>query len=85
MSTSLFPKDFRAPIIILLIVLVIIGVVSFANMPDRRTPSEKIGDAAQSLSDGASDAAKNLGNRTPADKVKDKVKELNDKAHDSGN
>jgi len=71
--------------ITLLIAFVIIGIgfLAFAKLPDRRTLSEKIGDATQSLSNGVSDAARNLGNRTPADKARDEVKEIGDKARDS--
>ena len=83
MTTSFLSKDYYAPVVILIVALVVIEIVCFVNQPDRRTPSEKMGDAAQSFSDGVSDAVKNLGNRTPADKIRDKVKEFNNKAEDS--
>ena len=52
-------------------------------MPDRRSPTEKIGDAIHDLDKGPDKAARQLENRTPGEKVGDAVKDAGDKIKDS--
>lgn len=57
------------------LVLAAIAIVVFLNMPDRRTGSEKLGDAVEALPHGVDKAADELGDKPPAERAADKVEE----------
>lgn len=62
---------------------VLVAVIAIAgyymlNAPDRRSASEKIGDAADELTNGADKAARQLKDRTPGEKLKDAAKDTRD-------
>lgn len=63
-----------------LAVVVILFVVAYGmlTMPDRRTPTEKVGDAIHDLDKGPDKAARQLENRTPGQKIGDAVKDAGD-------
>lgn len=61
-------------------VLAIIAVVVFLNLPDRRTPSEKLGDAVEAVPDGLDKAAGELSDKPPAERAGDSVKSAYDEA-----
>lgn len=57
-------------------VIAVVAVAAFAlNMPDRRTPGEKVGDAVGKLDDGLDNAARELEDRTPGERIADEVKD----------
>ncbi|MGE3624423.1 MAG: hypothetical protein AB7H77_11210 [Bdellovibrionales bacterium] len=67
-------------------IVVVIAVVAYMVLaqPDRRTTSEKIGDAVQELPNGPDRALHELGsNRTPGEKVGDAVNDVGDQIKDS--
>lgn len=64
---------------ILLVAAIVFGAYYLLNMPDRRTTSEKIGDAAGELSKGITDAGRQLEDRTPAEKIEDAIKDAGKK------
>lgn len=59
-------------------VLVIVAAYFFLTMPDRRTPTEKLGDAIHELPKGPDKAARQLEDRTPGQKIGDAVKDAGD-------
>jgi hypothetical protein len=62
-------------LIIALLAVIAIGVL---NMPDRRSPGEKIGDAVGKLDNGVDDAARELQDRTPAQRIGDSIDDATD-------
>lgn len=68
--------------IIGVLVVALLAVIAFGvlNMPDNRTPGEKIGDAVGKIGDGQGldDAARELEDRTPAQRIGDEVKDATD-------
>jgi len=64
-------------------IFVAILAYAFLTMPDRRSPTEKLGDAIHELDKGPDKAARQLENRTPGEKVGDAVKDAGDKIKDS--
>lgn len=64
-------------VILLLIIIVVVAVVGYAflSMPDRRTTSEKVGDAIHDLDKGPEKAARQLEDRTPGQKAGDAIKD----------
>lgn len=63
-----------------LLVIVIVAVLAFLaygylTMPDRRSTTEKVGDAIHDLPQGADKAARQLEDRTPGEKLGDKIKD----------
>ena len=66
--------------LIALVVVAAIAVVAYSllTMPDRRTPTEKVGDAIHDLDKGPDKAARQLENRTPGQKLGDAVKDTGD-------
>lgn len=62
-------------LIVALLAVIAVGVL---NMPDRRGPGEKIGDAIGQLDNGVDNAARELEDRTPAERITDGVKDATD-------
>ena len=64
------------------LIVALLAVIAFGvlNMPDRRTPGQKVGDAIGKLSDGqgVDDAARELKSRTPGQRIEDGVKDATD-------
>lgn len=60
-----------------IIILIVLAYV-FLNMPDRRSPTEKLGDAIHDIDKGPDKAARQLENRTPGEKLDDAVKDAGD-------
>jgi len=63
-----------------LIVVLILAILAYGvlTMPDRRTGTEKIGDAIHDLDKGPDKAARQLEDRTPGQKLGDAVKDAGD-------
>lgn len=76
MKTTTSPNN----TILALALLAVLAVVAFAllNMPDRRSPGEKIGDAVDTLAEGEGlgKAARELEDRTPAERIGDAAKDV---------
>jgi hypothetical protein len=71
-------------IITILVTIVLAGVGYYVlTMPDRRTTTEKIGDAIHELPQGVDKAARQLDDRTPADKIGDQLKDASEKAKET--
>lgn len=66
--------------IIALAIVVILAILAygFLTMPDRRSGTEKLGDAIHELPNGADKAARQLEDRTPGEKIGDAVKDAGD-------
>lgn len=62
----------------LLAVVVIVGAFFLLTMPDRRTPTEKLGDAIHELPKGIDKAGDQLKDRTPAQQLGDKLDDVGD-------
>lgn len=62
----------------LVLALVAVGAYAALNMPDRRSPGEKVGDAIGQLGNGVDDAARELEDRTPGERLVDEVKDSTD-------
>lgn len=58
-----------------LIVFIVMGYYAF-TAPDRRSVGERIGDAANELSNGSDKAVRQLRDRTPAEKLTDAAKDV---------
>lgn len=73
MALPTFFTNRTLSIVAIFMVFIIIGAMGyiFMNMPDNRSQSEKMSDAAAKLSYGVSGAVKALGNQTPADRARD--------------
>jgi len=56
------------------VVIVIFLLISFFNMPDRRSGTERVGDAIRNLPEGADKAVDQLGDRTPAQRTGDTIR-----------
>lgn len=69
------PSSRRLWLTFAIVVLALIGVAIAFNMQDRRTPAEKIGDAAGEISEGLKDAGREMQNRSPGEKLGDAVKD----------
>lgn len=63
---------------VLILVLLAGAAYVFLNMPDHRSVSQKISDAADQLPKGVSKAARQLEDRTPGEKLGDAVKDTGD-------
>jgi hypothetical protein len=66
-------------IALLLVILVAVGSYAVMTMPDRRTPTQKLGDAIHELPQGVDKAARQLEDRTPGEKLGDAIKDATDK------
>ncbi len=60
------------------ILLIVIAAYFILIMPDRRTTTEKVGDAVHDIDKGPTQAARQLENRTPGEKLGDAVKDTGD-------
>jgi len=71
------PKP-NAVMAVIIIAILAAVMYAFLTMPDRRTGSEKIGDAIHDLDKGPEKAARQLEDRTPGQKLGDAVKDTGD-------
>ena len=71
-------KTSNGLVIIVIVVMVAILGYNFLTMPDKRTGTEKLGDAIHELPKGADKAARQLEDRTPGEKLGDAVKDAGD-------
>lgn len=71
--------------IIGVVVVALLGVIVGAIMMNSRndTPGERLGNAAEEVSDGVEDAAEELQDRSPAEKVGDAIEDTGDAIKDS--
>jgi hypothetical protein len=70
------PEDNKKNVIKLVGVAVIVLLAYVVlTMPDRRTPSERVGDAISELPNGADKAVRQLEKRTPGEKLGDAVQD----------
>ncbi len=65
----------RNTIMFAVIVALAFLAYSVLTMPDRRTPTEKVGDAVHDLPQGLDKASRQLEDRTPGQKLGDKIKD----------
>lgn len=65
-------------LVVIIIALAVLWVYGLLTMPDRRTPTEKLGDAIHDLGKGPDKAARQLENRTPGQEIGDAVKDAGD-------
>ena len=64
------------PMVMLLVVAVLaIILYSILTMPDRRTATQRVSDAIETLPEGADKAVRELEQRTPGEKLGDAVKD----------
>jgi len=65
--------------------IIVVGILAYAllTMEDRRSTTEKIGDAIHDLPQGADKAARQLEDRTPGQKLGDAVKDTGNTIKDS--
>lgn len=72
----------NAKVIVTVLIVAVLAVLAFAflNMPDRRGPGEKIGDAISQVGNGngLDDAARELQDRTPGERIKDGIEDATD-------
>lgn len=63
--------------ILALIVTLVVAVILYGilTMPDRRSTSERIGDAVEALPEGVDNAAEQLERRTPGERLGDAVED----------
>ena len=66
--------------LIALVIVLVLAVLAygFLTMPDRRSGTQKLGDAIHDLDKGPDKAARQLENRTPGEKLGDTVKDTGD-------
>jgi hypothetical protein len=66
------------------IAVLAVAAIAYAvlTMPDRRTTSEKIGDAIHDIDQGPDKAARDLEDRTPGQKLGDDLKDATKPASD---
>lgn len=60
--------------------VIILALLAYAILtsPDRRTPTEKLGDAIHDLDKGPDKAARQLEDRTPGQRLGDAIKDTGD-------
>ena len=73
-----------------ILILLVICLISFAgyqvlNMKDKRASGERMGDAIDAISGGASKAGEQLQDRTPLEKLGDTVKSVGDDINEKTN
>lgn len=63
-----------------IVIVLVLGIVAWGilTMPDQRTTGQKIGDAVDTLPQGADKAVRQLKDRTPGEKLGDAVKDAGD-------
>jgi ABC-type cobalt transport system substrate-binding protein len=64
-------------IVMIIAIIALMAIVAYAvtNAQEHRTPSQKVGDAFNNISDGFKDAGRSLENRTPAEKAGDALQD----------
>jgi len=72
------PTSNKKYIGVITIIILIVLAYAFLNMPDRRSPAEKLGDAIHDINKGPDKAARQLENRTPGEKLDDAAKDAGD-------
>jgi len=75
MSDASNNKTIGTVIVVAVCAVILYGVLT---MPDRRTATERIGDAIHELPQGADKAARELEKRTPGERLGDAVKDAGD-------
>ncbi|HEU0118847.1 MAG TPA: hypothetical protein VFR09_09470 [Alphaproteobacteria bacterium] len=65
----------RNVVVIIVVAVLAVGAYFVLTMPDRRTPTEKIGDAIHDLPQGFDKASRQLEDRTPGQKIGDTIKD----------
>jgi len=70
----------RNVIATLIILLLVLATYSALTMPDRRTATERLGDAIHDLPKGVDKAQEQLKDRTPTQKLGDSVRDAEDNA-----
>jgi len=61
-------------VVVVVAAVIAIGAYSFLTAPDRRTTTERVGDAVRTLPDGADKAGQQLQDRTPSQRIGDAVR-----------
>jgi len=72
------PTSNKKYIGVVTIIVFIALAYAFLNMPDRRSPTEKLGDAIHDIDKGPDKAVRQLENRTPGEKLNDAAKDASD-------
>jgi len=70
---------YKKPLALIAIIILAFLVYGALTMPDRRSATDKIGDAVHELPQGVDKAARQLEDRTPGQKLGDDVKDAGDK------
>lgn len=73
---ALDPKTRKSVVIAVVAVAVVALAYYVLTMPDRRTPTEKLGDAIHDMDKGMDKATRQLEDRTPGQKLGDSIKDL---------
>ena len=59
-------------------IILALAIYAFLTMPDRRTGTQKLGDAIHDLDKGPDKAVRQLEDRTPGQKLGDAIKDAGD-------
>ncbi len=78
-------ETYKWPLIVAIIIIAAIFAYSLLTMQDRRSPTEKVGDAIHDLPQGVDKAERQLEDRTPGQKLGDAVKDTGDKIKENSN
>ena len=62
------------------VAIIAIVAIFLLNLPDRRGPAERVGDAVEALPHGVDKAAKQLDDRNPVEKAGDAIQKKADDA-----
>lgn len=76
MATPASNKNIMMLVVGLVALLVVAGAYILMTQPDRRSTTDRLGDAIHELPNGVDAAGRQLGDRTPAERLGDKVKDL---------
>jgi len=82
MANNLISSN-RNLLTLLIALLLVLALYSTLTMPDRRTTTERVGDAIHDLPKGIDKAQEQLKDRTPAQKLGDSVRDAEDNAQRS--
>ena len=63
---------------VIIIIIIAIAAYGLLTMPDRRTTTERVGDAIHALPQGVDKAGRELEHRTPGERIGDAVKDAGD-------
>ncbi len=78
-------QTYKWPMIIGAVIIVAIFAYGLLTMQDRRSTTEKVGDAIHDLPQGVDKAERQLEDRTPGQKLGDAVKDTGDKINENSN